>query len=124
MPNKSVILKFVGACSVLAVGTTAVWFATMPYPIQVWWKSREKVHYIESWPVSQADYNLAKQSAIGEMHLREIFWAVSCTSADEITFTTLERWSGPLAASGRTITVKRFGKEWRVPGGVWGFWVS
>jgi len=124
MPKRSVTLKVAGACTVLAVAATVAWLATMPYPIQLWWGNRAKVQYTESWPISYADYRFAKRVAASEMHFREIFWAVSCSSSNEIIFTTLERWSGPLAASGRTITVKRVGNRWQIPGGVWSYWIS
>jgi len=80
--------------------------------------------YVTSWPVSSADYAAARRLVEGELGFREIISGVRCTSPDEITFITLERWSGPLAAAGREFTVKRVGKKWEIPAGVSSSWVA
>jgi hypothetical protein len=122
--HKSVIWKIVGGCCALALAAAVAWFATMPYPVRMWWESKTTARYSASWRVSRADYAAAKRLVQRELGLREIIWSVRCAAPDEITSTTLERWTGPLAASGREFTVKRVGREWQIPGGVLSSWVS
>lgn len=90
------------------------WVVTMPYPLDRWLAAREGVVYSEDWTISRGDFRAALSLARKELEGREIITFANLISPTELEFTTLEYYRGPLASSGRTITIRKSEGEWKV----------
>jgi len=78
----------------------------LPYPISVYRDAQTSVPLQPGMANLPADFKAAERLVKRELALFEIIESVHVESPNKIEFMTLERWSGPLAASGHTFTVK------------------
>ena len=103
------------ACAVfLAVVGIGLWFATMPYPIGLWWEACWGVRYSDAWPISPSDFTRAKGLVEQKLKWREIFTKVTVTGPDQITFGTVTRFRHSLDAAGQLFIVRKVNGEWRI----------
>ena len=103
----------VGGVVVAMVGI-GVWFATMPYPIGLWWKACWGVRYSDAWPISPSDFTRAKGLVEQKLKWREIITKVKVTGPDEITFRTVTRFRNGLDAAGHLFVVRKANEEWAI----------
>ena len=114
MSEKRVVLPVAGICLLFAVGVAATWIAVMPYPIREWWEAKQRTQYSANWPVSEADFDAAMGLVRDESSSWEIVWSVRVVGTGRIEIDTLQRSSGPLAATGRVFIVKKVNGTWEI----------
>lgn len=103
---------------ILAVIFLLWWF--VPYPTSMYLEAKVKTRYQPAWPISKADYAVAKRLVSAELSLFEFIRSVHVESSTKISFITLKDWSGPLAASGRCFVTEKLGNTWVLrPDGQW-----
>lgn len=110
------------ACVLIIGGGAIAWFATMPYPVAMWWEAKKSTQYESDWAVSRSGYAAARRLVEKRMGFREIIGKVTVTGPDEIRFETMSRWTGPLAAAGQEFVAKKVGSEREISDE--SFWVS
>ena len=113
MRRRIAILAVAGAIVLLGVGI-GLWFATMPYPIEVWWEACWSVHYAHAWPVSESDFAVAKDLVKSELGWREIIVDVAVMGPDEIKMLTVLRWGGPVSRNGSLFVIRKVNGEWEI----------
>ncbi len=74
------------------------------------------------WPISEIEYAGAVRTVRRELGFYEIIRTAHIISDTQIEFVTLQRWTGPLAAAGRTFVVERENGVWKIKSSV--LWVS
>jgi len=111
---ENVKAKAIAVVCVLAFAGVVAWFATMPYPIRLWWEARKVAQYSKAWPIPRQDYVEAKRLVGRRMGFREIINQVTIVSPSEIRFATLLSWDGPVASSGQSYVVKKVDGKWRI----------
>ena len=110
----------VGAICLVVVGI-GLWFATMPYPVDVWWRGCFSVHYSDQWPIAESDFAAAMRLVKPQLHWREIITSVTVPGPDEITIRTTSEWRHALSGGGQVFVVrKKVGGEWAIA--EWGRW--
>jgi len=114
MSEKKAVLTAAGICLLLLAGGAATWLAVMPYPIREWQEARQRSQYSSNWPVSKADFDVAMGLVRDELSFWEIVSTVRVVRSGEIQLDTLQRSSGPLAASGRVFILKKIDGTWKI----------
>ena len=101
--------------------TPFILWSLLPYPIWIYRQAKAQTQYNPKWPVSLEDFKAAKRQVTPELSFFEIIEIVHVESPTTIRFTTLQRWSGPLASAGQEITVDKKGGKWvrRLELGFW-----
>jgi len=99
---------------VVVAAALALWFATMPYPIEDWWAAWQSLRYSDEWPISESDFATAIGLVKQELGWREIITKVSVPGPGEIRITSLLRWRHGFAGEGRCFIVKKVNGEWAI----------
>ena len=114
MKKRRAILVLAGAISLLVVGV-GLWFATMPYPIGLWWEAYVSVRYSADWLISWLDFVAAKRLVKPHLDWREIITGVNVIASDEIQITTTSYDSGFfLSAWGNGFIIKKINGKWTI----------
>ena len=121
MKRRNAMFVLAGAISLLGVGI-GLWFITMPYPIEVWWKAHFNLRYSDQWPISESDFDTAIHLVKPYLGWREIVTSVSVTGPDEVKIGTTCRLRPPLAGGGQRFTIRKVSGEWMIA--KQGFWLS
>jgi hypothetical protein len=83
MRRRSGLPVLVGAIALLGAGI-GLWYATMPYPIGLWWEACRGVPYKSEWPTSESDFATAIHLVEQELGWREIITAARVMGPDKI----------------------------------------
>src|SRR2546429_357283 len=98
----------------LAVIFIAAWFFFLPYPFSMYMDARKAAAYSQIWPMAVSDYLAAKKLGQRELHFYEVIQRVRVVSATRVEFSSRERWSGPVAASGPGFVVEKTSGKWSI----------
>ena len=102
------------ACAVfLAVVGIGLWFATMPYPIGLWWEACWGVRYSDAWPISPSDFARVECLVEQELKWREIITEVAVPGPHEVRIRTTSRRSVE-GQEGRRFIVRKVNGEWAI----------
>jgi hypothetical protein len=96
------------------LATALLFWYLLPYPVRVYIDSIGAARYQSQWAISLPEYRIARSLARSQMALLEIITGVNVESPTKVTFDTLTRWQGPLAASGQIITLEKRDGRWTV----------
>jgi hypothetical protein len=114
MRRRRAILAGAVTLLVVLVAGIGLWFATMPYPFEVWRKAWFDVRYSDEWPVSESDFASAMRLVKNHLGWREIITRVTVTGPDEIEITTLARRSHACGESSCRFIVRRVNGKWEI----------
>ncbi|MBI5525334.1 MAG: hypothetical protein HY897_03300 [Deltaproteobacteria bacterium] len=114
---------FFGSVAVLALASCVFWwFATMPYPAQMWLEASTRVPYSRDCQLVDEDFKEAEIQVEKELGFREIIFSAEIIAEDKLRFMTMTRWNSSLSAAGRFVTVVKIEGKWRVTNV--GTWIS
>lgn len=102
-------------CAILMLAGVGIgiWFATMPYPVSMWFEYRFKDHYCDTMPISRADFEVMMDVAGEILSWRELIVSVKDVEEDRATVCTVESAGGTSDVSIR-ISMRKVRGVWRV----------
>jgi len=106
-------LEIVAGVVLVAVVGIGLWFATMPYPIRLWWEASFSDRYSNTWPISRPDFARVECLVKEELGWREIITDVAVPGPDEVRIRTTSRRSVEGQAGHRFI-VRKVNGEWAI----------